>query len=71
MKYLFIIAWILFSGFIGLMWYFWYEFSREQKELEREVPYWEQQTKLLRELIDEPIEETRDEMIKKADKGKG
>ena len=71
MKYIYIIAVILFIGFVGLVGYFLYMLSREQNELRQDIPYLEQQTKLLQELIDEPIEETREEMIKKADKGKG
>ena len=71
MKYLYIIAIILFIGFVGLVGYLLYMFSREQNELRQDIPYWERQTELLQELIDEPVGETREEMIKKADKGKG
>ncbi len=67
MKYIFIII-----GMVTLIvaWLWWTTY-RVQQELKQEIPYLEQQTKLLRELIDEPIEETREEMIKNTEKNKG
>ena len=67
MKYIFIII-----GMVTLIvaW-LWRTTYRVQQELKQEIPYLEQQTKLLRELIDEPIEETREEMIKNTEKNKG